>query len=739
MRWFVEVSRVGENSSDEKYCVEAKQWQAALQEARKLRGDSGPLSKFSIELLDDGYRAVDPKLKLRFVVAKAPQDAELSTESQVRPDAHLNGQASPSIAPSSLGSIAPVAAALPRASVAAAALPSTAPSSLSMGAPAASAPVVVSSPAAAAPSSPAPGAVAIAAAPAPVPATAAAPVVIAAPVEPAAAPAQMTPARPAEPHAGVPSSALSPQAPASAVHVISPGASAAPAAAAQVAAGLTAATPATTKPSAAFPPRPGSVRPPSVKPPGGITVPADVIPAAPAVPQGLGPAVALPQAFTQPSAAMDMPPPSSILRKRQEEPTVETPITYREVAYVVEPGVSRGSVEALLWASFRDLTRQLAERTGQKFIQLAVFDHKFEKRPERPPLGTLAWKDWRGNPVLTFPFFDGTAPARASVPAPSIKPVPVVTISSPPPPAPAAEVAPAAAPAVASAAPQPVVVATASPASTVPAPVVVAPTASPTLEPAPVTLVTPPVVEAPPAVIAPPAAAAAEFPAPTVVAAPAPAPAAEPKSDAQAVAIPLTREKMPSQPSSARASKPRLPAVRRRAGEDLIGELFETMHELHFMRGVADGAEFMLAAVDSIVPCDGVLIHVFDINTRQFVVVRAKGPGAMQALLHRTPDTDPFFHAVMRRPGCVAVQDVASEPRVLGPRWEALGVQPVRALCGGVRQGGRYLGLLELINPLGDAPFHQTEQNAVDYVCEQFAEFLVNRPIVLDADVILKR
>src|SRR3954463_9925576 len=107
MRWFVEVSRVGENSSDEKYCVEAKQWQAALQEARKLRGDSGPLSKFSIELLDDGYRAVDPKLKLRFVVAKAPQDAALSTESGARPDAHhLNGRAS-------VPPVAPVAAAAP--------------------------------------------------------------------------------------------------------------------------------------------------------------------------------------------------------------------------------------------------------------------------------------------------------------------------------------------------------------------------------------------------------------------------------------------------------------------------------------------------------------------------------------------------------------------------------------------------------------------------------------------------
>ena len=414
------------------------------------------------------------------------------------------------------------------------------------------------------------------------------------------------------------------------------------------------------------------------------------------MPQGLGPPVALPQTFTQQSPVIDMPPPASVLRKRQEEPTPESPITYREVAYVVDPGVSRGSVEALLWASFRDLSRELANREGQKFVQLAIFDHKFDKRPERAPLGTLAWKDWRGNPVVTFPLFDGTAPARASVPAPSIKPVPVVTISSSNPPAPVPVPAPT--PAVSNPAPAPVVIAAAP--------------AAPSVQPA----------------------------APLVVAiTPSSLSAPETKSDPQAVAIPLTREKTPSQPSVARASKPRMAAVRRRAGEDLIGELFETMHDLHFMRGVADGAEFMMAAVESIVPCDGVLIHVFDINTRQFVVVRAKGPGTTQVLLHRTPDTEPFINAVMRRPGSVAIHDVATDARVLGPRWDALGIKPQRALCGPVRQGGRYLGLLELVNPLGDAPFHQTELNAIDYVCEQFAEFLVNRPIVLDADVILRR
>src|SRR6187455_1141614 len=119
MRWFVEVSRVGDSTPAERYCVEAKAWQAALQETRKLRGDSGPLSKFSIELLDDGYRAVDPKQKLRYVVAKAPQDAELSSiapESAFRPEArHLNGQtAAPAVAPAApTRSVSPAPAATP--------------------------------------------------------------------------------------------------------------------------------------------------------------------------------------------------------------------------------------------------------------------------------------------------------------------------------------------------------------------------------------------------------------------------------------------------------------------------------------------------------------------------------------------------------------------------------------------------------------------------------------------------
>src|SRR5437762_8813988 len=77
-RWFVEVSPVDADTLKERYCVEALQWQQALQQARKLRGDRGALSRFAIELLDSGYRATDPGARLRYTISKAPNDAPLS-------------------------------------------------------------------------------------------------------------------------------------------------------------------------------------------------------------------------------------------------------------------------------------------------------------------------------------------------------------------------------------------------------------------------------------------------------------------------------------------------------------------------------------------------------------------------------------------------------------------------------------------------------------------------------------
>src|SRR5689334_16886050 len=77
MRWFVEVSSLGKTDL-QKFCIEAESWQRALQAARAQRGEEGPMSGFSIELLEEGYRAVDPVARIRFVVRRAPDDAPIT-------------------------------------------------------------------------------------------------------------------------------------------------------------------------------------------------------------------------------------------------------------------------------------------------------------------------------------------------------------------------------------------------------------------------------------------------------------------------------------------------------------------------------------------------------------------------------------------------------------------------------------------------------------------------------------
>jgi len=101
--------------------------------------------------------------------------------------------------------------------------------------------------------------------------------------------------------------------------------------------------------------------------------------------------------------------------------------------------------------------------------------------------------------------------------------------------------------------------------------------------------------------------------------------------------------------------------------------------------------------------------------------------------MFRTPDTDPLVIEVMRRPSLAPNGKAPTHSGAFG----LLGVEPRQAMVRGARQGGRYLGLIELGNPQGGSPFHEGEVNALEYVCEQFAEFVASRPVVLDADVVL--
>lgn len=546
MRWLVEVTALGK-SEKESLFLESDSWQKALQGARAQRGDTAPMSGFSIELLDDGCRAVDPVSRVRYDVRKAPEDAGPSRSQPPRPASQAASGAAPAAsAPSAPRApvVAPAASAAstrpqPSASPVRTAVASSAASGVAMHAPAAA-------------PQPPPGVIA----PQPVPAPVAAPVQAPAP--------QRT----------------------------------------DVAAGI----------------------------------------------------------------------PSQIIFKREQDPTDAMPLAYREYVYSVPAGTTEAMAETLLATQFELVRGSLERLPPGKLVNLAVFDLVFQGKPPVPPLATVAWKDWRGAPVIAFP-------RRAPQPQPQ------AAVPQPPPTAPVLQQAPV--PVMASPAPV-------APQAPAPVPAPVFPPAGQPF-PAPAQAFAPPVV------------------APTFQ--PSPVPATAPQQPARA----------PS--GGMRASQP---GVRARA-EDLIADLFEAMHDLHFVPDAIEGGEFCLALAMEKLPSRAGIVHLYDIDKREFLVTSTRGPGTGKLLLKRHAETDAILQAAMNRRRAIVIADATHSTAVQAERYEAVG--GVRSLIiAPVMQHGRFLGALELWNPVDGQPFTDAEGNALNYIAEQFAEFLASHGIVTDPE-----
>jgi hypothetical protein len=445
MRWFVEIAPLGKSTGEAtKLCVEAPAWQPALQQARALRGDDGPISGFSIELLDNGYRAVDSSARLKYLVRTAPDDAEL-----------------------------------------------------------------------------------------------------------------------------------------------------------------------------------------------------------------------VPPAKSSPAAAEL--PAHELISERSEAPTPRSPLTYREAAFAVAPSTSEADVERLLRGKLDALLTELTSvRKGTRFVSFAVFDHVFKGRPERPPVATLLWKDWRNEAAEIR--FASRAPAAAPPPAAEAAP-PATKVASVPPVAPAA---------------------------------------------------------------APPLVAEAAPPATKVASVPPVAPAAEAAPEAGPAKV--TRR------SSAKAV-PDAPLSVRFSGEDLITELFEACGDLHFVQDTLAGAEFVLALTLDKLPSEGGLVSLFDMNKREFVVVRqARASGS--ALLLRVGERSALAATAMRSRHAVVVADASGAEYANDARWKALGITPQSLICAPVELNGRYLGLIEIANPLDGKSYASSDGHALTYISQQFAEFVAAHGVVVDPELI---
>ncbi|HEY4014745.1 MAG TPA: GAF domain-containing protein [Polyangiaceae bacterium] len=484
------------------------------------------------------------------------------------------------------------------------------------------------------------------------------------------------------------------------------------------------------RPSAAPPPAPVAAPPIQTAPVAAPAAPASsvetqVVPAPRPEPPPSAEVVAPPASAPR----ADAPPtvPCQIIFKREHEANEAVRLSYREYVFLVPAGTSEESAETLLHAQLDLVLASLARLPAGKLVNLGVFDVAFRGKPPVPPLATLMWKDWRGAPIVEFPRRRGYT-AKASAPPPALTEQPLTPVShqpfpqaksipppaavaSVPPPEPAGARVPDAAPAIAAkadVAPPSARVADVAP-SSAPRPDVASSSAR-----APESVQTgAPSVEEPH-----PSSAA------TVV-------AAKPETPPAATAerAPPVRDEEPAKPATPR---------HRARGEDLIADLFDSMHELHFLRDAVEGGNFCLNLALEKIPSQAGIVHLYDINRREFLVTSTRGVAASTLLLRRHTENDVLLSAAMRRRRAVVIADASATDAAALERYAALG--GVKSLViAPVMQSGRFLGAIELLNPLDGQPYSDAEGNALMYIAEQFAEFVASRGVVTDPERISSR
>jgi hypothetical protein len=463
----------------------------------------------------------------------------------------------------------------------------------------------------------------------------------------------------------------------------------------------------------------------------------------------------VPPRFARSTTSEDPLPTFQVLRKREEAPTEKSPLTYREYVYAVAPGTSEEAAARLIRDRFREVERALANVRPGKLVNLAVFDHIFRDKPQRAPLVTLAWKDWKSKePEVRHPTREGpghtptplassastapSGPPRPSEPAmrsepvaraePAIRAEPVRADPAPRPepvrvepalrPEPLARAEPVPSP-------EPIVRAEAPIRSEPP------PSEPRTLRRLELQLeVEPvePVEQAEPPAPAEPLEEPPPAPRVTVEAAPPPPPPPSPAPAARPFASerPVGMEPVPSI----------VPSGPRLSGDDLLVELFEAFSDLHFLRDSLEGADFVLGLTLEKLPSEVGIVSLFDINNREFVVVRQAG-GPRSILLQRLSERAPIQDAAMKTRRAIVVAQAQGVDEAADPRWLSMGVEVRSLICAPVEVAGRYLGLIELINPLDENEFTNGDGHALTYIGQQLAEFVSARGIIIDPELVL--
>jgi hypothetical protein len=361
------------------------------------------------------------------------------------------------------------------------------------------------------------------------------------------------------------------------------------------------------------------------------------------------------------------PEPPRLLYEKAQEPSDESPILYCERVFVVDSLLSDEELADHLLSVLATIRAGWSQRDSSQFVQLACFDHAFESEPRFPPLATLSWKDWQGRTELWV-----RGVRRSGAP-------PTVDLGAP-------EGSESAA-----------------------APAGNSEEEHPTSE------------------VGELGAHAPGAHTHNHARAPLAAPAHPPprpgdsgtswQSPARSGEYPIPNTSAELEPSQPPPSSQRVPA-----GEELIGALFERMNELSYLPDLRAGAAYLIETLEEFIPCTGIAIHVLDAAAGEFVLVRALAPRAADQLGSRQSQTSSALGAALREQRVLRVDGARN------PLWRLLGLEVAHTLCAPVRQRGQVLGAIEIARSASEGDFSDSQLQALEFIGEQFAEFLGERP-----------
>ncbi len=427
------------------------------------------------------------------------------------------------------------------------------------------------------------------------------------------------------------------------------------------------------------------------------------------------------------------------LRARDREPTEQNPVTFRERTYVVPTGTPAPSIELLLRQEFAKIKARLGDNRSATYIAMAVFDHAWSKKPERPPVVALDWKDWRGtDPQISFPLSSPSSrpppepahqpakpkPAEAKAPAKPAEPAPRST----PPPALSAEStkkgtgsgqtridrpqspAPAPAPAPAKAR-----------ASEIPPPAIRAKRKGSKQQKQAVDA---PIDERPTEIVEEQASPRSSSP-------PAPPSMAE-TTDADPIPVEFrsdgpvidTSDDLPELDRDF-PLEPEWTTSDASSGDLRLDIAFERSQQLFSLRSPKDGVEFVADLLEQLLPSEAFTGAIYDIDTDElrFVVVRGEGADGLQG--HAIPAKAGLFGAAAQLGGgSINIAKLDANKGFVAEVDGRKGLNPQSALYLPIAAEGRLLAVIQCLNRRGAETFSDDDVEVATYLCSQLAEFL---------------